>query len=230
MARRSVLISNGSGAGAVRTMFMEEGWDICSDIDDADLVQFVGGADVDPALYGHHKHRTTTIDANRDLREQELYTMALDRGIPMAGICRGGQFLNVMNGGLLYQDVDGHAMGTTHEAWLKGAPLPVKVTSTHHQMMEPNYDADVRVLMQAKASSVKRMMSNKKNGIYETKIVMKDGCQPSDVEALYYPGTRCLCFQPHPEFTAAYARETREVYFVFMADYITGDPNDHVPY
>jgi len=56
----------------------------------------------------------------------------------MVGICRGSQFLTVMSGGRLFQDVSGHAIMGTHLIKFKdGSSLGI--TSTHHQMMNPFY-------------------------------------------------------------------------------------------
>ena len=213
-----VLVVAGDGAADVKRMFESENWIVTNDIDEADLVQFVGGADVDPGMYGQRLHKTTFSDIGRDAREEEIYKMALDRGIPMAGICRGGQFLNVMNGGTMHQDVDGHNRGN-HQAWLAGAVLPITVTSTHHQMMEPNWE-ECQILMKAKQSSVKRRMSDLSsvtNVEYAIHVDNK-GVKATDIEALYYPGTHCLCFQPHPEY--GNANETKEVYFIFLERYL----------
>src|SRR5206468_3407306 len=75
---------------------------------EADLVIFAGGADVDPVLYGEVPHETTCCDPKRDQQDMDLYLMCVEHGIPMLGICRGAQFLHVMNGGKLWQHVDKH--------------------------------------------------------------------------------------------------------------------------
>ncbi len=220
MEKLKVLIVNGDGAEQVRDMFVNQGWDIVTDIDDADLVQFVGGADVDPAMYGQHAHPSTHSSPARDQREKAIYIMALDRGIPMAGICRGGQFLNVMNGGEMYQDVDNHGISGTHDAYLNGAILPIKVTSTHHQMMSPNYEADVEILLTAREATQKIKMSSASFSKYQTlQRLNNNGTSPSDIEAVLYYDSRCLCFQPHPEYRGGHVKETLEAYFMFIEDY-----------
>jgi len=213
-----VLVVAGDGASMVKQMFESQSWLLTNDIDEADLVQFVGGADVDPGMYGQRRHPTTFSDVGRDAREEEIYNMALDRGIPMAGICRGGQFLNVMNGGKMHQDVDGHNQGN-HKAWLTGAVLPITVTSTHHQMMEPNWE-EAEVLMTAQQSTRKRRMSDQASVTNVEYVIHVDNTneRATDIESLYYAGTRCLCFQPHPEY--GNANETKEVYFILLERYL----------
>ncbi len=99
-----------------------------------DLVVFTGGSDVDPALYGDEKHMYTSIDTERDLNDVAAYQWAKKNNIPCVGICRGGQFLNVMNGGKMYQHIDGHTRN--HQMIGQGiGEEGIEVTSTHHQMM-----------------------------------------------------------------------------------------------
>ncbi len=65
-----------------------------------------GGDDIDPALYGETVLNDTVFPApERDLREPRLLAMAMERQIPILGICRGMQIMNVYFGGTLYQDI-----------------------------------------------------------------------------------------------------------------------------
>lgn len=106
-------------------------------LDVADFVVFTGGTDINPELYNEPRHPATSpSDHKRDKREVEIFQLALNYGIPMVGICRGAQFLCAMNGGKLHQDVRGHTR--THLMFTKKR-RPFLVSSTHHQMMRPNY-------------------------------------------------------------------------------------------
>ena len=76
-------------------------------LDIVDGVELCGGADVDPAHYGHDRHPLTkTHRPEQDQFEIELTRRALDRGMPVLGICRGIQVLAVADGGSLVQDVE----------------------------------------------------------------------------------------------------------------------------
>jgi gamma-glutamyl-gamma-aminobutyrate hydrolase PuuD len=68
-----------------------------------------GGADIDPARYGRPNQGSTGIEADRDELEAEAWAEAQGRGLPVVGICRGFQAINVLSGGTLLQDVEGHA-------------------------------------------------------------------------------------------------------------------------
>lgn len=100
-----------------------------------DLVCFTGGEDVSPSLYGHENLASGTSMA-RDLREKEIFEIALKAGIPMTGICRGTQFLNVMCGGTMVQHLRKSHGGGHHSCETFDGEI-FTVTSSHHQMIVP---------------------------------------------------------------------------------------------
>jgi len=71
-----------------------------------------GGGDIDPARYGAERApQTATIRGERDAAEMALLTKAMSLALPVLGICRGMQLINVARGGSLHQhlpDVVGH--------------------------------------------------------------------------------------------------------------------------
>jgi len=78
-------------------------------LDALDGIIFTGGSDVDPELYGEAAHpETSGIVRVRDDAELALLRAALDRDMPVLGICRGIQVLNVGLGGDLDQHLEGH--------------------------------------------------------------------------------------------------------------------------
>jgi putative glutamine amidotransferase len=65
-----------------------------------------GGRDIEPKRYGQEPHeKLAPTDPERDEFELELVERALDQGLPILGMCRGIQILNVALGGTLVQDV-----------------------------------------------------------------------------------------------------------------------------
>lgn len=113
---------------------------------DIDILMFDGGSDVSPGIYGENKHHSTICNPQRDFIEMTLYRYYLNASTKYAGICRGSQFLNVMGGGKLYQDLyslnRGHSM--RHNVMvLLGTKLRkfvnldlIHVNSTHHQAVK----------------------------------------------------------------------------------------------
>jgi putative glutamine amidotransferase len=76
-------------------------------LDRLDGLMLTGGADVDPALFGESQHpKLGKLNPERDKLEIALCRQAMERGIPILGICRGHQVMNVAMGGTLYQDLE----------------------------------------------------------------------------------------------------------------------------
>lgn len=73
------------------------------DVQDVDGLLFTGGADVSPMLYQEPMAGTEASDWSRDYVETEQFWLARRRHLPILGICRGLQFLNVVTGGSLVQ-------------------------------------------------------------------------------------------------------------------------------
>lgn len=149
-----------------------------------DAVLFAGGEDVDPSFYGATPHPQLWATApERDAFELALITAAIERDVPVLGICRGQQLLNVALGGTLNQHVEGHLQeehravrthdvrtveGTRH-ASLYGDH--VRVNSLHHQSI-----AELGHGIVAAAYDGEGM-----------------------VEAIDVPGARAIAVQWHPE-------------------------------
>ena len=161
-------------------------------IDGLDGLIITGGADVDPAAYGHDPHPATDAPArDRDAWEFALLAAALRRRMPVLGICRGAQVLNVALGGTLHQhlpDLLGHTrhqqgsavFSTSAVTTVEGSRLAglsggsTRAQCYHHQAID-RLGGDLRVC-----------------------AVDEDGV----VEAVELPGeTFVLAVQWHPEET-----------------------------
>ena len=213
MSKPRVLIV-GAGFGYAG-MFVENGYDVVSDISDADLVQFTGGEDVHPSLYNHAIHPKTYTNSLRDVQEEALFRVAKSLGIPCAGICRGGQFLNVVNGGSMIQHVEGHAIGGTHPVYSTEEGFEeVACSSTHHQMMIPNSSGNV--LGTANEGMLYEFIDDKGD------ITVVGSRSEPDTEVVFYEDTKSLCFQPHPEFFDK-EHPCQKFYFHLINKYLLGE-------
>jgi putative glutamine amidotransferase len=68
-----------------------------------------GGADVDPVFYGESMNGALTPNPELDRLELAAARWAVEHDLPMLGICRGQQVINVALGGSLVQHIEGHA-------------------------------------------------------------------------------------------------------------------------
>ncbi|MEX6501167.1 gamma-glutamyl-gamma-aminobutyrate hydrolase family protein [Pseudomonas zhanjiangensis] len=86
-----------------------------------------GGDDVGPEHYGGDLHAKVRSDPARDKLEMHWIEQALEQGIPLLGICRGAQLINVVLGGNLHQDIRAMRQRTHNRPGL----LPTKRVSVH---------------------------------------------------------------------------------------------------
>lgn len=204
------------GDHLIERMFLSRNWDVAEGISDADLVCFTGGEDVSPSLYGE-ANVASDCDWHRDVAEmavwKDIVGTDVREGPPCVGICRGGQFLNVMNGGKMWQHVDNHGIHGTHELIMYPDSLVEEegmskhqVTSTHHQMMIAGKGA--RILGIAERAT----------HFYGDPNHPKD--KPNfDTEIVFYEKTKTLCFQPHPEYNGDKG-DTEELFFNLLKQYL----------
>ena len=85
-------------------------------------VVITGGHDVDPVLYAQESKVLPHYDPDRDAFESAIIDDALARHLPLLGICRGAQLLNVRLGGDLHQDLRSHRRHTSQRRTI----LPIK--------------------------------------------------------------------------------------------------------
>jgi putative glutamine amidotransferase len=110
-----------------------------------------GGWDVDPSLYGEKKDdKVGPIDRELDETELRMFKEARERELPVLGICRGQQVINVAMGGSLVQHLEGHEVrehGRGHlahtievepdsELGQAAGEHKIRVNSFHHQAVK----------------------------------------------------------------------------------------------
>ena len=149
---RGAILDTLAGAGARLRLVSAVGH---PPLDDAFFAQvdglvLPGGPDPHPSLWGEPVHPTTVIDETRDRLEYELLAGSIERRIPVLGVCRGLQVINVALGGTLVQDLppapvdhrgDGDRTVLAHQLrLLEGSRLAeisertsLSVNTAHHQ-------------------------------------------------------------------------------------------------
>lgn len=164
-------------------LFLAANWILEGDPAKADFLCWTGGADIDPAFYGQKRHRTTMVNPRRDLFERPYFDEFPDK--MKLGICRGGQLLNALSGGSMYQHVDNHHR--EHLSYDIESGNFYQFSSVHHQMMIPGEKGKVLAIAEG-ISTFRETATHAEHGNH------------ADVEAIFYEDTKSFCFQPHPEW------------------------------
>jgi putative glutamine amidotransferase len=151
------------------------------------LVLFTGGEDVSPSFYGESSPKGQCWhNIRRDEMEKQVFEFANLNNIPMAGICRGIQFLNVMAGGRLMHHISGHG-GSTHYMRLSTGQ-EIRVNSLHHQMVIPHKRAEIIGVSRERLSN-----------IYVSIADEPIEYMGAEVEAAIFPEINAFGVQYHPE-------------------------------
>ncbi len=182
------------GAINYANYFIRAGWSLTEDMKAADLVMFTGGEDVSPILYNQEKHPRTWASKYRDAEEVAEYKKAAELGKPMIGICRGAQFLTVMAGGKLIQDVTNHAIGGRHLMTLAD-DRTFPINSLHHQMCDPTGTEHEMI---GWATHNQSSHYEGPNGDDVTPYHLYDDVVV-EPEIFFYPKIKALGVQYHPE-------------------------------
>jgi len=191
------LVLDGAFKGSCVALMAKSGFTMAKDIKEADLLVFTGGADVDPQLYGE-RNISSSFSTHRDAYELDMYAKALEWDVPMFGICRGFQFLAVMNGGKLWQHVNNHT--SSHDIVDTETGMVVKASSIHHQMVRQTGDMSVMavsnnpVVTQFKRADYELNISNHNAGMDD----------PLEIEAACWIETKSFGVQGHPELFDQY--------------------------
>jgi putative glutamine amidotransferase len=153
-----------------------------------------GGGDIDPALYGSREllPYCRDIDLRRDKLEAGLIELSFSLKIPMLGICRGQQMLNVALNGTLYADIPTFFKGTInhqgkedvyHQVTVKVGSLLNKLTGTTGETVNSSHHQAVREIAKGFIAS-----AFSEDGLTEAVEIETPGDHPF-----------CLAVQWHPE-------------------------------
>lgn len=176
--------------------------------EEADLVIFNGGTDINPTLYGETIGPfSQSPDHLRDSWEKDYFAKAVKAKKPILGICRGAQLACALSGGKIIQDVSGHGM--SHAVVDSANKTTFMVNSMHHQMMMPYNlpDEDYDVLLYSTKETRRTTIPSYKGQTgndYRIRsngheLLLKDVDYFKEPEAVYFKKTNALAVQWHPE-------------------------------
>lgn len=165
------------------------GYDHTRNIEEADVVIFGGGADIEPSTYGEEPADCTGAHPEREREERHDFRTAQELGIKSFGICRGFQLICALSGGKLIQDVSNHS-GEHEMITYDGAK--VVVNSIHHQMINP-YNLDQS---QYKILAWTERRSKRYIGARNKSVLLPHDFK--EIETAYFPKTNSLGVQWHP--------------------------------
>ncbi|HXH02017.1 MAG TPA: gamma-glutamyl-gamma-aminobutyrate hydrolase family protein [Candidatus Competibacteraceae bacterium] len=194
-ALRQNYFSAVAGAGALPVALPHEAERVAEYLARLDGVLVSGGAfDIDPALYGAAEvHASVHTKPQRTRFEWALLAGALQRDLPVLGVCGGMQLLNVVLGGTLIQDIGSHLP----------AALPHEQPTLRHQ---PGHSVQVMPDTRlARITGRQHLMVNSAHHQAVARVapgLVVNAVAPDGViEGIECPDRRfCLGLQWHPEF------------------------------
>ncbi|MCH8536380.1 MAG: gamma-glutamyl-gamma-aminobutyrate hydrolase family protein [Alkalimonas sp.] len=164
-----------------------------------DGVVVTGGHDVDPVLYAAEPEVHPRYDQERDKLEMAIIKQALDKRLPLLGICRGAQLLNVSRGGNLWQHLKDHRANTSHR-W---TVLPLKTLCLEKT------ESMLSRLLQSERCKINSLHNQAINEVgKDLQVVARD--LDDIVQAVEDPNFDYLLgVQWHPEFLLFLSRQRR---------------------
>lgn len=178
-----------------------------------DGVLVPGGVDVDPAHYGEERHpKLGLVDAPRDALELALSRWAFEDDVPLFGICRGQQVINVALGGTLVQDIPSQV--ETHIAHDQTDDHP---RNRHAHAVEIDPGSRLAQVMGATRAEV-NSLHHQSVGLPAPGLCVTALSPDGIVEALEHPGkTFVLSVQWHPEDMAHDEAAMQRLFDAFVA-------------
>jgi putative glutamine amidotransferase len=175
-----------------------------------------GGGDIDPVRYGEANIKSEDIDPARDALELALLERALERDIPVLGVCRGLQLINVRFGGSLEQ----HHLGHSPKYAPAGAPVvddPAGAEAVRHVVT-----AEPGSKLAAACGDEPFIVNSSHHQVVTSDRLASDLVATAHVgeliEGLEAPAHRwVVAVQWHPERTAQVAAAATRIFEAFVA-------------
>ena len=170
-------------------------------MDEMDGLVLQGGADLAPETYGEEPIGRWLGDRKRDLYEIRLIELALERNLPILGICRGMQLLNAFYGGTLYQDLGTQLSPTiVHRDAILYDSVHHSVQHTEGSLLSEAYETQTMLVNSVHHQGVKTLGKD---------LVVESICPDKDlIEAFRHRDVHTQfvwAVQWHPEFNHSLA-------------------------
>ncbi len=163
-----------------------------------------GGDDISAELYDGEPTLDVRIDPDRDTMELAVLKHAAPLDVPVLGVCRGAQMMNVFRGGSLHQDVR-RAFDGVPKMW---SPLPRKtVTFENGTRLQEIFDLDTLRVNSLHRQAVDRLGADLRIAAHDTYGIVQ---AIEDPNAHFFAGV-----QWHPEFLI-YRASHRRLFRAFM--------------
>lgn len=169
-----------------------------------------GGSDISPLKYGEEPYNLLgEIMPARDDFDMKLLDYAIQKGIPILGICRGMQIMNVYHGGTLYQDNSYHSKNVLKHWQGHGTDIPTHHVSLHKDStLYKIYNKETICVNSFHHQSIKelgkglKITARSKDGIIE------------GIESTYYPFM--IGVQWHPEMLCCTEENSNRIFATFI--------------
>lgn len=178
-------------------------------VSELDGLIMTGGEDISPAYYGEQKHPNLgEVNDERDKYDLTLVKLAIEHNIPLLGICRGLQLINIAMGGTLYQDLPSQHSQQINHRLESGEMMAHSVSVLPNTQTKRILNTDSIKTNSLHHQAIKKMapgltVSGKsKDGVIEM------------VEA--YPTRQILAVQFHPEYLTAKGDTLMGKFFQFL--------------
>lgn len=155
------------------------------EIAECDALLLPGGGDITPAFFGEKNRGSKNIDTEMDILQLQALDLAIKRNLPVLGICKGLQIINVGLGGTIVQD-----MPTAHLHRYEGRDQYHSTVITEGSWLHSLYGSGCTV-NSAHHQSIGRLA----NGLRAVQFCPEDDC----IEAVVHCTLPILGVQWHPE-------------------------------
>lgn len=202
-----------AGGVPVPLCYAEKDTELPEIVEMLDGILFSGGEDVNPKYYGEETQEACgKISDDRDEFELKLYEYAVSKNLPVLGICRGIQLINVAAGGTLIQDIPTFTEGKMPLEKHKQQP-PYEKVAHSSKVLKNTFFSEIYKCDEIMTNSMHHQAVKELAPGFVTGVVSDDGI----IEAIYSEEHNFVVgVQWHPEFLWDQNGETEKLFEAFI--------------